>query len=164
MQERKRNSLGEHYHNTGTKIKVNEGRYWVDTLREYYLLDVIPTAAPRMTRRDIFYTDPYHSDPKKRQRKIVTQYLAFKKSIKLQAALLKFTLPKVFEAVYFIPMPDTWSEKKKEKMNGLPHEQTPDTDNLTKALKDCLLDQDSSVWNEKAEKRWAYKGSIIIFV
>ncbi len=55
-------------------------------------------------------------------------------------------------------------EKKKNEMNGMPHKQTPDTDNLTKAIKDSLLDQDSKVWYEKCEKRWAFRGSIIIFV
>ena len=54
-------------------------------------------------------------------------------------------------------------KKKKEQMNGLPHKQKPDTDNLVKSVKDSLLKDDSVVWWEKAEKRWAYKGSIIIF-
>lgn len=164
MQERKRNSIGELWHNTGYKLRVNEGRYVLDNLREYYLFDIIPMAAPRMTRRDAIFTNPDHIDPKKRQRKIVTQYFAFKTLIKLQAKKMNFTFPKKIEVVFFIPMPDSWSQKKKEKMNGMPHEQTPDTDNLVKSLKDSLLENDSSVWYEKAEKRWAYKGSIIIFV
>jgi Holliday junction resolvase RusA-like endonuclease len=60
-------------------------------------------------------------------------------------------------------MPDSWSQKKKEKMNGLPCESKPDTDNITKAIKDALLKDDSAVWWEKAQKHWAYRGSIIIF-
>ena len=60
-------------------------------------------------------------------------------------------------------MPDTWSKSKKVKMNGMPHKQKPDTDNLVKSVKDTLKKEDSDVWWEKAEKRWAYKGSIIIF-
>jgi Holliday junction resolvase RusA-like endonuclease len=60
-------------------------------------------------------------------------------------------------------MPDSWSEKKKEKMNALPCKVKPDIDNIVKGLMDALKDSDSDVWSIKAEKRWAYKGSIIIF-
>ena len=76
---------------------------------------------------------------------------------------MKFQLDEYVDAVYFIPMPNSWSEKKKERMNGLPCKVQPDTDNITKAIKDALRKQDSDVWFEKAEKRWAYKGSIIIY-
>jgi Holliday junction resolvase RusA-like endonuclease len=60
-------------------------------------------------------------------------------------------------------MPDSWSKKKKANMNGMPCESKPDTDNITKAVKDTLRKEDGDIWWEKAEKRWAYKGSIIIF-
>lgn len=39
-------------------------------------------------------------------------------------------------------------------MKGQPHRQKPDTDNLTKALKDALWQEDSGIWKECAEKRW----------
>jgi Holliday junction resolvase RusA-like endonuclease len=60
-------------------------------------------------------------------------------------------------------MPNSWSEKKKQTMNGMPCEVKPDTDNITKAIKDTLRKNDSDIWYEKAEKRWAFNGSIIIF-
>ena len=49
-------------------------------------------------------------------------------------------------------------------MNRTPCESKPDTDNITKAIKDTLKKEDSEVWWERAEKRWAYKGSIILFL
>ena len=76
---------------------------------------------------------------------------------------MNFELKNHLDILFLIPMPTTWSKKKKEQMNGLPHKQKPDTDNLVKSVKDSLLKDDSVVWWEKAEKRWAYKGSIIIF-
>jgi Holliday junction resolvase RusA-like endonuclease len=60
-------------------------------------------------------------------------------------------------------MPNSWTEKKKKRMNGLHCKVKPDTDNITKAVKDALKKQDSEVWYEKAEKRWAFKGSILIY-
>jgi Holliday junction resolvase RusA-like endonuclease len=36
-------------------------------------------------------------------------------------------------------MPESWSKKKKERMNLKPHQQTPDADNLFKAFTDTLF-------------------------
>jgi Holliday junction resolvase RusA-like endonuclease len=162
-QERKRSSFGQYHVNLGTTLEVSKERYKLDHSRKFYLFDVIPVAAVRMSSSDRWKTNPNHPDPKKRQRKAVTKYWAFKNVLTAQANMMKFTLKKTVEVVFLIPMPDTWSAKKKEQMNGMPHETTPDTDNLVKALKDTLRSQDSDIWWEKAEKRWAYRGSIIIF-
>jgi len=162
--ERIKTSLGAYFHHKGTKLQVNEGRYVVDNTREYYLFDVIPIGAPRMTQSDRWKTDPNHSDPNRRQRKTVTQYWYSKNRLIEQCEKMGFKLGKYFEAVYFIPMPDSWSEKKKDKMNGFPHESTPDSDNVTKFFKDSVKKNDSDVWLEKVEKRWAYCGSILVYV
>lgn len=161
--KRVQQSYGTCYFQDGISSPVNRGRFVLDRTRKFYLFDIIPCAKPRMTQRDKFYTDPNHKDPKKRQRLPVTKYLEFKARFQEQAAKMNYELGDTLEAVYFIPMPDSWSAKKKERMNGLPHKQTPDTDNITKAVKDALLKNDSVVWCEKAENRWAYMGSIIIF-
>jgi Holliday junction resolvase RusA-like endonuclease len=158
-----KNSIGQNQHNKGEVSKISYGKFAVDTSREYYLFDVIPMGAVRMTQSDRWKTNPSHPDPKKRQRKSVASYFAFKSVLKLQANLMNYKLTDVLDAVYFIPMPDSWSNKKKEQMNGMPCHSKPDLDNITKAVKDCLLEEDSGVWYEKAEKRWAYKGSIILY-
>jgi Holliday junction resolvase RusA-like endonuclease len=116
-----------------------------------------------MTQSDKWKTNPNHLDPNKRQRKEVTQYFAFKDALVLQANKMKFELKTTLDAVYFTPMPDSWSKKKKERMNGFPCKVKPDTDNITKGIKDALKKSDSEVWFEKAEHRYAYHGSIIIF-
>lgn len=120
--------------------------------------------AVRMTQSDRWKLNPDHIDPKKRQRASVNKYFAFKTIISAQAKQVGYTLGNCLEAIYCIPMPNGWSEKKKKQMNGLPCLSKPDTDNITKAVKDALKKNDGDVWYEKAEKRWAYKGSIIIFI
>lgn len=46
-------------------------------------------------------------------------------------------------------------------MRGMPHQQKPDIDNLTKAVLDALLPDDSVVWSlAKLEKRWADTAAI----
>lgn len=164
MNERIRNSFGKSHFNKGSVFEVNEELpYKLDYSRQFYLLDVIPMGAVRMTKSDTWKTNPNHPDPKKRQRKSVKEYFNFKNAITWEAKSLNFELKTTLDVLFLIPMPNTWSKKKKEKMNGLPHKQKPDTDNLIKAVKDALKKDDSDVWLEKAEKRWAYKGSIIIF-
>jgi Holliday junction resolvase RusA-like endonuclease len=161
--KRKQNSLGTCHINEGSICKINPERYTLDNTRKYYIFDVIPMGAVRMTKSDTWKTNPNHIDPLKRQRPAVTKYFAFKTLLQAQANQLGYVLGKHIDAVYLVPMPDSWSKKKKTLMNGMPCETKPDTDNITKAVKDTLKKDDSDVWYEKAEKRWAYKGSIIIF-
>jgi Holliday junction resolvase RusA-like endonuclease len=164
MAERIRNSFGKCHINKGEVLKFDETKpYELDYSRQFYLFDIIPMGAVRMTKSDTWKTNPNHPDPAKRQRKVVQEYFNFKNSLLWQAKSLQFELKTHLDVLFLIPMPNTWSKKKKEQMNGLPHKQKPDTDNLTKSVKDALKKDDSDVWWEKAEKRWAYKGSIIIF-
>lgn len=163
MSKRVQNSLGECFHNKGIKFELKTEKYVLDYTREFYIFDIIPMGAVRMSFRDKIFTNPNHPDPKKRQRPIVTKYFNFKNLLTLQANQMGYVLGKWIEAVYLVPMPDKWSKKKKELMNGMPCESKPDTDNITKAIKDTLKKEDSDVWFEKAQKHWAYKGSIIIF-
>lgn len=163
MIERKRSSFGQCHFNKGGKIELKEEMYKLDHSRQFYLFDIIPMGAVRMTVSDKWKTNPNHIDPKKRQRKVVQRYFSFKNALVEQALKMKYELGCYLDAVYFIPMPDSWSNKKKDKFNGMPCKSKPDTDNITKGIKDALKKEDSDVWWEKAEKRWAFKGSIIIF-
>lgn len=163
MNKRIKNSFGKCHFNDGSENIVSKEKYVLDHSKRFYLFDVIPIGAPRMTQSDKWKTNPNHPDPRKRQRKAVAQYFAFKTLLQLQSKELNFELKNVLDAVYLIPMPNSWSNKKKERMNGLPCEVKPDTDNITKAVKDTLRKNDSDIWFEKAEKRWAFNGSIIIF-
>lgn len=160
---RVQNSLGEVLMNDGKSLSLAVGKYELDHTRKFYLFDVVPMGAVRMTHSDRWKTNPHHTDPRKRQRACVSKYFAFKTLLKLQAKQLGFELGNYLDAVYVIPMPNSWSSKKKKEMNGLPCMVKPDCDNITKAVKDALKDNDGDVWWEKAEKRWGYKGSIIIF-
>ena len=161
---RVKNSLGETDYNEGLPFEINVNKYVINIDRKYYLFDVIPIGAPRMTQSDKWKTNPNHLDPRKRKRKAVEQYHNYKNILTLQANSSDFKLGKHFEVVFFLPMPDSWSQKKKERNNGMPCEVKPDIDNLLKALCDTLKkDNDADVWKVNSEKRWAYKGSILIY-
>jgi len=163
MAKRVQSSFGQTIVNEGTTIVLPYEKYVLDNTRAYIIFDVIPMGAVRMTKSDTWKLNPFHKDPAKRQRPAVTKYFEFKNLLIMCAKKINFELGKYIDAVYLIPMPASWSDKKKKLMNGMPCEVKPDTDNITKAIKDTLRKEDSDIWWEKAEKRWAYKGSIIIF-
>lgn len=57
-----------------------------------------------------------------------------------------------------IPMPDSWSKRKKAEMVGKPHQQRPDWDNIGKAVSDALLEEDSVIWDARVLKYWCLAG------
>lgn len=113
-------------------------------------IDIKPVPKPRMVRSDSW-----------KKRPIVLTYWAFKKELVLKANLAKLKLESEVSIIFYLPMPDSWSKKKKEEMNNKPHQQTPDGDNLIKAIFDCLCDQDNFIWKVSYEKRWGHKGKVI---
>lgn len=111
------------------------------------IYNISPTPAPRMTQSD-----------KWKKRPCVMAYFAFKDRCKSNGV----TIPEVPYIIFNIAMPGSWSIKKKREMNGTPHRQKPDLDNLCKGLWDSVFEDDSHIWSVRAEKRWAFTPSIEI--
>lgn len=122
-------------------------------------IPITPVTKPRMTRRDQWYRDPDHPDPKKRQRPAVTKYQQYKKDL---AQLVRGDLDPCFDIDFYVPMPKSWSEKKKREMDGKPHQDKPDIDNFLKAFMDAMCKDDSYVYDAHARKFWAYEGKIML--
>jgi len=106
---------------------------------------------PRMVRSD-----------KWKKRAVTSKYWAMKDQIVLAAKKQQFGLSEQFIITFQIEMPKSWSEKKKKEMLGAGHRQRPDLDNLCKGLMDCLLKEDSVVWQIHATKYWSDKNRISI--
>ncbi len=111
------------------------------------LYRITPVPKPRMTQRD-----------KWQKRPSVLRYRAFKDQVRLR----RVVLDPPCRVVFWMPMPASWPEAKKAKLDGTPHLQRPDNDNLQKALLDAVHLDDSHVWSIHAEKRWARKAGIEI--
>ena len=112
------------------------------------IYDITPMGKPRMTRAD-----------KWKQRPAVMRYRAFCD----EARLRKIQLPVSGAHVTFVlPMPQSWSQKKKDQHAGQPHQSKPDCDNMLKALMDAPYDDDSHIWDCRITKIWGEKGQIII--
>ena len=96
-----------------------------------HTIPVRPVAAPRQTRRDSWKPSP-----------AVLRYRDFKDEVmrhlrreKLNPSTL---LPDSMLLVFNLPVPPSWSHRKKQAHIARPHRQKPDIDNLTKALRSYL--------------------------
>jgi len=149
--------------NPGTPLNQKEDKFEIDYSRRFLLLDIVPMGAVRMTKSDTWKLNPNHVDERKRQRPAVTRYFDFKNKVSHSCNQFNFQIEGCLEIVFFLPMPESWSEKKKQKFNGFPHKKRPDVDNMLKGFMDALRAEDADIWNVKTEKRYAYKGSILIY-
>lgn len=110
---------------------------------------IVPCPKPRQTAGDRW---------KKRPR--VMRYRAFADECRLRGVVL----PSEGASVTFaLPMPKSWSKREREAMEGQPHQQKPDLDNLVKALADAVHSDDSHIWHYRELKKvWGITGSITI--
>lgn len=111
-----------------------------------YEFPLVPVPKPRMTRADAW-----------RKRPCVLRYRAFADELKKQAEDLGFTVPASGLSLEF----HLQIAKTVKREVGSPHQQRPDIDNLVKAFLDALCDEDSYVWNIRAEKRWSQTPFIV---
>lgn len=109
---------------------------------------IIPHTKPRMTISD-----------KWKKRKCVQDYWAYKDDVNK----LGIKVPESnYHVTFVLPMPKSWSKKKRSEMDGKPHQQTPDKDNLEKGLLDAIFENDAHIWDGRVTKRWGKEGLIII--
>lgn len=110
---------------------------------------ITPTPAPRQSRKDKWQPRPS-----------VLRYRAFRDEVRLRGVKVP---PEGATLIFVLPMPESWSKAKKACMDGTPHEQKPDLDNLEKALLDAIYGEDSHVWHlDEKTKWWGREGSITV--
>jgi Holliday junction resolvase RusA-like endonuclease len=80
----------------------------------------------------------------------------------LKTALKAEDIPDSYHLIFTLPMPASWSRKKRSAMLNQPHRSRPDKDNLEKGFLDALFDEDSAVWDGRVSKVWGETGSIVI--
>ncbi len=107
-----------------------------------------PVAKPRQTRAD-----------KWKQRPAVMRYRAFADECRLRGVSVREGGDRI---TFTLPMPKSWSKKKRAEMCDCSHQQKPDIDNLLKALFDAVMKEDCAVWDIRARKIWGEAGSIKI--
>lgn len=118
-----------------------------EIIKEYL---ITPIPKPRMTRRDKWLNPP---------RPAVKRYWDFCTQCKLEKVILPCFGADV---IFILPMPKSWSKKKKIRYDGKPHMRTPDLDNLLKALGDAIYQDDSGIYDVHITKLWGTKGGIVV--
>lgn len=109
---------------------------------------ISPVPKPRQTRSDRWKVRP-----------CVVRYRAFADECKANDVWFASSEARI---IFVIPMPKSWSKKKKFAHNGEPHRQRPDLSNLLKALEDACYHDDSIIWDISVQKVWGYAGEIRI--
>ena len=126
---------------TWQRLKKSQG------VSKIFKIDITPCPKPRMTRRD-----------KWAKRPIVVKYFDYCNRLRLIAPEIQW---EGISITFVLPMPKSWSKKKMSEMDGKPHTQKPDLDNLLKAFADALLKDDSGLWYfRELKKVWGEKGEI----
>lgn len=109
---------------------------------------ITPVPAPRQVRKDAW--NP--SDA-------VCRYRAFRDEVRLR----RVTLEAGDHVEFVLAMPRSWSKRKRAEMDGQPHTQRPDLDNLWKALGDAIHGEDAHIHTMSANKVWGEAGCIRVF-
>ena len=116
----------------------------------------IPTARPRVTRFKGTY------DPRAKEKKLAQKIVASQWCREL------FQKPISLDLKFLMPIPKTFSKKKRAQLIGSPHVKKPDTDNLIKFIMDSMsgivFKDDSCVYNLKATKLYSETPKTIIKV
>jgi len=112
---------------------------------EYF---ITPNTKPRQTRSDKWNLRP-----------CVVRYRAFAD----RARRLGITIEPGDGITFVIPIPKSWSKKKRALMIHQYHTQVPDLSNLLKAIEDAVCPDDSHLSHYSGLKKiWGDKGKIII--
>ena len=113
------------------------------------ILNVTPQTHVRVTQGDkIFFRIPKDKLRATGLRRLqrIEKYNRYKIAILAEAKRNNFLFPDLGAAVtFYVPMPRTWRKPKRKLLDGKPHMNRNDIDNLTKALLDSLLKEDKTV-------------------
>lgn len=118
-----------------------------------YYLPINPCPAPRQSRRDRWIKRP-----------CVERYHAFRDRIAEQKIEQKIVLPESPWLWFLIPIPRSWSKRKRADLLYQAHALKPDVDNLLKAFLDGVFrdENDSHVWDLRVTKIWSQAGAIVV--
>lgn len=122
------------------------------------ILNITPQTHVRATQGDsIFFRIPREKlrAPGLKRLLRLEKYNQYKIDLLAEAKAKRFILPPVGASItFFIPVPPSWSKKKKKMHHGRFHQSKPDIDNLQKALLDSLMKEDKEIAHLEVQKRW----------
>lgn len=122
------------------------------------ILNITPQTHVRATQGDsVFFRIPREKLRPAGLKRLMRleRYNQYKIDLLAEAKRKNFTFPPVGASVtFFIPVPQSWSKKKKKEHHGTFNQSKPDIDNLIKALLDSLMAEDKQIAHLEIQKRW----------
>jgi len=115
--------------------------------RYFFIVPGEPRGKPRMTQRDKWMKRP-----------AVLRYREYADKIRECAGTLPPGDPISVLIIALLPMPESWSMKKKTALNGHPARSKPDYDNISKAVGDALFAEDKMLGGGTCWKFWCWQG------
>lgn len=105
-------------------------------------IPIEPMGAVRMTAGMVKRIKWRLYEPGDKKVETAKRYLSYKEKVALMARSQIKSEPingaVCLNLTFHMPMPESWSEKKKQRMDGKPHTKKPDRDNLDKGVCDAL--------------------------
>lgn len=122
------------------------------------ILNINPQTHVRATQGDsVFFRIPREKlRPSGLKRLLrLERYNKYKIELGAEAKMKRFAMPPVGCSItFFVPVPPSWSKKKKKLHHGRFHQSKPDLDNLLKAFMDALMAEDKQIAHIELSKRW----------
>ena len=123
------------------------------------ILNITPRTWVRVTQRDkIFFRIPRDKlrPPGLKRLLRIESYNDYKLNLASEASKQHFILPEIGAGIiFFIPVPKSWSNKKKKQYHGTFHQSRPDLKNLLSAFEDSLMKEDKQIaFYSHLGKRW----------
>ena len=116
-------------------------------------IDVCPVPKPRQSRSDVW-----------KKRPAVMRYRQFADDLRHACKEANFVPSDQLVIEFHMPMPKSWSKKKKLEMIGRYHTVKPDLDNMIKSCLDALFSKsdrdDACVHSIAAKKVWSIVGKM----
>jgi Holliday junction resolvase RusA-like endonuclease len=122
------------------------------------ILNITPQTHVRATQGDsIFFRIPREKLRPAGLKRLMRleRYNKYKLDLDTEAKRKSFVMPPIGASITFvIPVPASWSKKKKKLYHGTFHQSKPDIDNLQKAFLDSLMKEDKQIAHLEVQKRW----------
>lgn len=117
-----------------------------------WVFHVDPVPKPRLTQRDRW-----------KKRPVFIRWIDYKDALKDEARRVHFPADsRPIHLRVFVPMPRSWSKKRRAAQLLKPHNSRPDWDNYGKAFCDALWQEDKEIWDVRTTKYWAEEGLITV--
>lgn len=141
-----------------TKVNVSDNEKWMfsEKISDEYLLKVGAKKRKKQIEEGKDPKKAIKSDAYLTRKKYILKYYEYKRKVRelfYESGIKEYPTNNVFFKFY-LPMPPSWSKKKRRLLSFEPHEQVPDSSNFHKSVEDACSDCDRKNWDYRAAKFW----------